>query len=296
MSTPQRTITNDDNVKAQSSQRKRVGNILKRSGLYGFIIAGGLAILFPLYLTVVTAFKTPEETRISFLALPEKLNFTNFIEAIKMTNYGQGFMNSFTITAISIVFIILLGSSVSYSIARNQNKLFYRIMYYFFVSGLFVPFQVLMLPLIQQLSTIGMLNKWGLILLYITYSLFQSVFLYVAYFKSIPKELEDAGLIDGCGVFRMFWHIIFPMLKPMTVTIAILNIIWIWNDFLMPLVVLNDSSDWTLPLMQYVFESQYSANYNLAFASYLMVLLPVIIVYLFLQRHIIGGVSEGAVK
>ncbi|WP_332634455.1 carbohydrate ABC transporter permease [Halalkalibacter flavus] len=269
---------------------------LKKLGVYAFIITGGLAILFPLYLTVITAFKTPEETRVSFLALPESFSFANFIQAIEMTNYVQGFMNSFMITGISIVFIIILGSSVSYSIARNQDKKFYRVMYYFFVSGLFVPFQVLMLPLIQQLSAIGMLNKWGLILLYITYSLFQSVFLFVAYFKSIPRELEDAALIDGCGVFRTFWHIIFPMLKPMTVTVAILNIIWIWNDFLMPLVVLNNSSDWTLPLMQYVFESQYSANYNLAFASYLMVLMPVIVVYLFLQRHIIGGVSDGAVK
>lgn len=270
--------------------------ILKRSGKYVFIIIGCLVILFPLYLTVLTAFKTPEEMRVSFLALPESLSFSNFIQAMEMTNYFQSFLNSLSITAVAIVFIILLGTSVSYSIARNQDKVTYRILYYLFVSGLFVPFQVLMLPIVQQLSAMGILNKWGLIMLYITFSLFQSVFLFVAYFKSIPRELEDAALIDGCGVFRTFWHIIIPMLKPMIITVTILNIIWIWNDFLMPLVVLTDSNDWTLPLMQYVFESKYSANYNLAFASYIMVLIPVIVVYLFLQRHIIGGVSDGAVK
>ncbi|SDO05485.1 carbohydrate ABC transporter permease [Alkalicoccus daliensis] len=269
---------------------------LKKFSLYAFIIAGALFILFPLYLTVVTAFKTPSESAESLLGLPSSIQFTNFIQAAEMSNYFSAFYNSFFITVLSVIIIILLGSIASFSIARNQHKRFYRVMYYFFVSGLFVPFQVMMLPLVQQLSALGMLNKWGLIMLYATYGLFQCVFLYVAYFRSIPREIEDAALIDGCGVFRMFWYIIFPMLKPMTVTLIVLNIIWIWNDFLMPLVILSSADDWTLPLMQYVFESQYAANYNLAFASYLMVLTPVIIVYLFLQRHIIGGVSDGAVK
>jgi raffinose/stachyose/melibiose transport system permease protein len=270
--------------------------MLKRFSKYAFIISGCLIILFPLYLTVLTAFKTPEEMRISFLALPETLSFANFLEAIEMTNYFQSLINSLTITVISIVFIILLGTAASYAIARNQDKISYRILYYVFVSGIFVPFPVLMLPIDQQLSVMGISNKWGLIMLYITFSLFQSVFLFAAYLKTVPRELEEAALIDGCGVFRTFWNIIFPMLKPMIVTVTILNIIWIWNDFLMPLIILSDANDWTLPLMQYVFESQYSANYNLAFASYIMVLLPVIVLYLFLQRHIIGGVSEGAVK
>ncbi|RNA69759.1 carbohydrate ABC transporter permease [Alteribacter keqinensis] len=271
-------------------------NTLRKIGLYLFIGVGALFILFPLYLTIVTAFKTPEESSRSFFTLPSSLNFSNFTQAAEMSNYFGAFLNSFFITSISVVLIIFLGSIAAFAIARNQDQMFYRIMYYFFVSGLFVPFQVMMLPLVQQLSTFGLLNKWGLIILYATYGLFQCVFLYVAYFKSIPREIEDAALIDGCGVFRMYWYIIFPMLKPMTVTLLVLNIIWIWNDFLMPLVILQRSSDWTLPLMQYVFESQYAANYNLAFASYLMVLLPVIIIYLFLQRHIIGGVSDGAVK
>ncbi|WP_416147501.1 carbohydrate ABC transporter permease [Salipaludibacillus sp. HK11] len=271
-------------------------NRKQKYGVYTFIIIGALFILFPLYLTVVTSLKTPNETAESLLSLPSSLNFSNFLQAAEMSNYVGAFFNSFLITTISVVVIIAIGSIASFAIARNQDQVFYRVMYYFFVSGLFIPFQVMMLPLVQQLSSIGMMNKWGLILLYATYGLFQSVFLYVSYFRSIPREIEDAALIDGCGVFRMFWYILFPMLKPMTVTLIVLNIIWIWNDFLMPLVILSDSSDWTLPLMQYVFESQYAANYNLAFASYLMVLAPVIVVYLFLQKHIIGGVSDGAVK
>ncbi|SDH98993.1 carbohydrate ABC transporter permease [Alteribacillus bidgolensis] len=268
----------------------------KKIGLYSFIIIGALCILFPMYLTVVTAFKSPEESSQSLLGLPSSLSFNNFIQAAEMSNYVGAFFNTFTITVVSIIFIIFIGSIASFAIARNQDQLFYRIMYYFFVSGLFVPFQVMMLPLIQQLNNLDMLNNWGLILLYATYGQFQAVFLYVAYFKSVPREIEDAALIDGCGVFRMFWYVIFPMLKPMTITLVVLNLIWIWNDFLMPLVILQDSSEWTLPLMQYVFESQYTANFNLAFASYLMVLLPVILIYLFLQKHIIGGVSDGAVK
>ncbi|OOE02678.1 ABC transporter permease [Anoxybacillus kestanbolensis] len=260
------------------------------------IAIGSLFILFPLYMAISIALKTPEELAHSVFSLPTGLHFENFTKAIEATNFFQAFKNSAFITITTVIFTILTNSMVAYAIARNMHRRFFRILYYYFVSALFIPFPIIMLPIVKQTSAFGMNNPSGLIFLYIVYGIAFNIFIYVGYIRSIPKELEEAAIVDGCSTWGVFWKIVFPLLAPINATIGILTCLWAWNDFLLPLVVLSDQDDMTLPLVQYVFQSEFGTDYNLAFASYLMALSPMIIVYLFAQKWIISGVTRGAIK
>ncbi|WP_025028456.1 carbohydrate ABC transporter permease [Caldalkalibacillus mannanilyticus] len=260
------------------------------------LILGALLILFPLYLTITIAFKTPQEMAHSLLALPQNWTLNNFISAIEMTHFFRAFQNSAIITVSVVILTLLTNSLVAYAIARNLHKRFYKLLYYYFVSAMFVPFPIIMLPIVKQTSQWGMDNLVGLIFLYIVYGLAFNVFVYVAYIKSIPYELEEAAIIDGASTWGVFWKVIFPLLSPMNATVGILTCLWAWNDFMLPLIILSDRELATLPLVQYIFQSQFSTNYNLAFASYLMALTPMIVVYIFAQKWIISGVTKGAIK
>jgi raffinose/stachyose/melibiose transport system permease protein len=260
------------------------------------LILGSLLVLLPLYLTVTIAFKTPQELAHSLWALPQTWNVNNFVKASDMTNFFRAFQNSAIIAVFTVTLTLLTNSMVAYAIARNLHKRFYKFLYFYFVSAMFIPFPIIMLPIVIQTSRWGMDNLVGLIFLYVVYGLAFNVFIYVAYIKSIPKELEEAAIIDGANTRGVFWRVIFPLLAPMNATVGILTTLWAWNDFMLPLVILSDPDLATLPLVQYIFQSQFSTDYNLAFASYLMALSPMIIVYLFAQKWIISGVTKGAIK
>lgn len=260
------------------------------------IILAGILILFPLYILISTALKSPEDMIKSTLALPTTLRFGNFIEAIKLTNFFAAFRNSVVITVISVLFIILSNSMVAYAIARNRDKKYFNMLYYYFLSAMFVPFQIIMLPLVKQVSALHLDNIPGIIVLYIVYGLPFNIFLYVGYLKSLPGSLEEAATLDGASIWQVFFQIIFPLLKPINATVGILAFLGTWNDFMLPLIILSKPELSTLPLVQYVFQGQFSTNYNLAFASYMLALAPIIIVYIFAQRFIISGVTSGAIK
>ncbi|MDZ5473601.1 carbohydrate ABC transporter permease [Bacillus sp. 31A1R] len=260
------------------------------------LILGSLLVLFPIYLTLSVALKTPQEMAESLLALPLGLHFENFGRAIEMTNFFNALANSAFITVFAVVFTLLTNSLVAYAIARNMHKKFYKFLYYYLVSAMFVPFPIIMLPIVKQTSQWGMDNLVGLIFLYIVYGLAFNVFLYVGFIKSIPKELEEAAIVDGASTWTVFWKVIFPLLAPMNATVGIFTTLWAWNDFMLPLVIISDQDLATLPLVQYIFQGQFSTDYNLAFASYLMALLPLIVVYIFAQNWIIAGVTKGAIK
>lgn len=260
------------------------------------LFLGALTILFPLYLAVVTALKTPQELATSLFALPTTFRWENFTEAIRLTNFFTAFRTSALVTVATVILTLLTNSLVAYAIARNQHKKLFRYLYYYFISALFIPFPIIMLPVVKQTSSWGMDNPYGLIFLYVVYGLAFNIFVYVGYIKSIPREVEEAALIDGATTWQTFWKIIFPLLAPMNATVGILTCLWAWNDFLLPLVIISDPQFATLPLVQYIFQGQFSTNYNLAFASYLMTLAPMVIVYLLAQRWIISGVTQGAVK
>lgn len=260
------------------------------------IALGSILIIFPLYMALSIALKTPDELAKSVLSFPVGLHFENFIRAIEATNFFNAFKNSAIVTVVTLVFTLLTNSMVAYAVARNMHKKFFKGLYFYFVSALFIPFPIIMLPIVKQTSALGLNNLPGLILLYVVYGMAMNIFIYVGYIRSIPKELEEAAIVDGCSTWGVFWKVIFPLLTPINATVGILTCLWAWNDFMLPLIVLSDSADATLPLVQYVFQTEFGTDFNLAFASYMLALAPMVVVYIFAQRWIIGGVVKGAIK
>lgn len=265
---------------------------------YVVLLIGVLSILYPMYLTIITALKTPVESSQSFFSFPSSLYLDNFKDVMGRSNYLRYVWNSLFITGISGLLFITVLPMVSYSIARNMTRSrFYRFLYVLFIFGIFIPFQVKMVPIVQLMSSLHLMSKTGLILLYLTGSLCQGVFLLVGYIRTIPIELEESAIMDGSSTFGVFAKILYPLIKPMTVTILITDCLWVWNDFLMPLLILNRSmSSWTLPLFQFNFKAEYTFDYNLAFASFTLAILPIIVLYIFIQKHVINGLTSGSVK
>jgi raffinose/stachyose/melibiose transport system permease protein len=260
------------------------------------IAIGSLFILFPLYMAVVVAVKNPAELAQSILSPPTKWHLENFTRAIAMTDFFQSLANSTFITVIAVTFTLLTNSMVAYAIARNLHKRFFKFLYYYFISAMFIPFPLIMLPIVKLTSTLEMNHPLGLAFLYIVYGLSLNIFIYVGYIRSIPKELEEAAIMDGASTWEVFWKVVFPLLAPINATVGILTCLWTWNDFMLPLIILNEPEMATLPLKQYIFQGQFSTDYNTAFASYLLALSPLVLVYLFAQKWIINGVTKGAVK
>ena len=273
-------------------------NVIGKSISYVIAVIGAVIILLPFYITVITAFKTPEQSAQNFFSFPTSLNLDNFRSVFEKAGYFKYFMNSVIVTVSSLVLIYILVTMISYAIARSMKRsAYYKIIYGLIVLGMFVPFQVIMVPLVQFMGGLGLANKFGLILLHVTYAAMQAVFLLVNYIRNVPVDLEEAAYIDGCTTVQAYVRIVLPLLKPMTSTVIVLNALWIWNDFQMPLMILNKLPDtWTLPLFQYNFKSQYSFDYNMAFESYLIAMIPVLIAYICAQKHIVEGLTAGAVK
>ncbi|HIS25680.1 MAG TPA: carbohydrate ABC transporter permease [Candidatus Pullilachnospira intestinigallinarum] len=261
------------------------------------LIAGLILILCPLYLVVINSFKSLEEAGKNFFALPSSFYLENFKNLFTGNNYWGYVKNSFIISVVSICLILLLVPSVSYAIARNYNRKYYKGVYFYLLMGLFIPSQVIMLPVTKLMTNLNLLNRQGLIMLYAAFSLTQGVFLFVNYIRGLPFEVEESAYIDGCNVFQSYVKIVLPLVKPMIATILIMDLLWIWNDFMLPLLILNRSRDiWTLPLFQYNFKTEYSFDYTMAFTAYLMSMLPMLIVYCLGQKNIIKGLTAGSVK
>jgi len=261
------------------------------------LLIGTVIIGYPVYLTVITGLKTTQETAENFFALPKALYFGNFIEVINKANFPTFLFNSILITGVSLVLIVILAPITSYAIARHLDNTYFKFLFGYITIGIFIPFQVIMIPLTKLMTKLDLLNQGGMIVIYLTFALIQSVFLYVGYIKTLPVDMEEAAYMDGCTIGQSYVKVIFPLLKPMTATVVVMNALWIWNDFLLPLLILNRSQDyWTIQLFQYNFKSQYTFNYNLAFASFFLSTLPVVLIYVLMQKHIVSGITQGAVK
>ena len=205
-------------------------------------------------------------------------------------------MNSLIVTAISVVLIILTSALAGYAIAR-RNKPIYNFIFIVFLSGMMVPFQVTMLPLYQLGKMLQLVNSyWGIALIYGGFGVQTGVLFYAGFVKGISREIEEAARIDGCSTPGIFIRVVMPLLKPVTATVLVLNVLYIWNDFLLPLLYLQDKHYRTIPLQQYFFFGQYSSDLNLAFAYAVMGMIPIIVFFLFMQRFIIKGIAAGAIK
>lgn len=264
------------------------------------LILGLITVIFPLYLTVVIAFKKPSEMTNSIsgiLSLPKSWSFSNFVEAMRVTDFWHSLGNSVLITIVTVVLSILIHSMIGYVIGRSKStSKFYKGAYLYIVSGMFVPFAILMMPLVKQTAQMGIDNIFGVILCYLVFYMPMNVLLYSGYLKNIPLALEEAARVDGATTWKTYWSVIFPIMKPMHATVAVLTALGTWNDVMTPLVILAGSDVNTLPLAQMTFQTQFGTNYNLAFASYLLALLPILIFYLICQKQILNGVVNGAVK
>ena len=265
---------------------------------YALLVVGGILILVPLLVTVFSSFKTTKDIMNHFFSLPNPFTLSNYQRLIA-DGIGGYFWNSAVITILSLIVVAIIIPAAAYSIARNMSKRkAFNIMYSLLILGIFVPFQVIMIPITVMMSKLGLANMYGLVILYLTYAIPQTLFLYVGYIKiSVPDSLDEAAEIDGADKFTTYRQIIFPMLKPMHATTLIINALWFWNDFMLPLLVLNkDSKMWTLPLFQYNYQGQYFNDYGPSFASYIVGIITITIVYLIFQKNIISGMSNGAVK
>lgn len=263
------------------------------------LILGVITVAFPLYMTVVIAFKQPSEMTNSIsgiLSLPKSWSFANFKEAMEVTDFWNSLANSLIITVATVVLSVFLHSLLGYVLGRTRAKRKgYKLIYFYIVSGMFVPFAILMMPLVKQTAMLHLDNMFGVILLYTVFYMPMNVMLYSGYLTNIPMALEEAAYVDGATTWRTYWTIVFPIMKPMHATVAILTALGTWNDVMTPLVIMSGSKN-TLPLAQLSFQTQFGANYNLAFASYLLALLPIILFYIICQKQILSGVVNGAVK
>lgn len=281
---------------------QRIGRLKKEDHMglaQGVMLCAGLLlILIPLFLTIITAMKTKSELMRSFFALPESFYLGNFETILAKPDYGYAIVNSLLITGTALAVMMVILPTMSFAMARGMrhSKLF-KVLYYTVIAGIFVPFQVRMLPLMKLMTFLGMANRLGIVILYIATSACEGVFLYVGYLAHMPVDLEEAAHIDGANTNTMFWKIIYPLLMPITATVMIKNGLWIWNDFMLPLLMLNKSSEFhTITLFQYAFKTAYTTDYTLAFATFIMSMLPIMLLYSLCQRHIISGLTSGAVK
>lgn len=264
------------------------------------LILGLSTIIFPLYLTIVIAFKQPSEMTTSIngiLSLPKSWSLNNFREAMEVTDFWHSLSNSLLITLLAVGLSVIIHSLMGYALGRNKAKnKFYSFVYLFIVSGMFVPFAILMMPLAKQTAELGLANWAGVIILYVVFYMPMNIMLYSGYLVNIPMALEEAAKVDGASTWRTYWKIIFPIMRPMHATVAVLTALAVWNDVMTPLVIMAGSGQNTLPLAQLNFQSQFGTNYNLAFASYLLALIPILIFYIICQKQILNGVVNGAVK
>lgn len=265
------------------------------SPIIGIILA--MIFILPLYIVVTNSLKTQKGIFLDVMGLPfgEFLTLENYPEAFEQLDFIRSFFNSLFISVGSTLVIIIFASMAAWMLVRTKTKLS-GFLYFLFAIAMLIPFQAVMLPLVNLMGRIGFLNPLGLIFMYLGFGSSLSIILYHGFIKNIPIELEEAAIIDGCNTFQVFFYIIFPLLKPITVTVSILNVMWIWNDFLLPQLVINRPEWQTIPLKMFYFFGQYSKKWHLALAGLVISMIPIVIFYLFAQKHIIKGITDGSIK
>lgn len=250
--------------------------------------------LYPLAMVVITSFKDYSEASFLSIQLPEVWKAGNYAQVFTEGKILRSLINSCIITLPSVVLVVLLSSMLGFYLTRRRTRA-NRIIYKILTFGIIAPFAAL--PTIQLLKYLGIYGSYiSLVFVYAALYLPFSTMLFSRFIATIPKELDEAAVIDGCTGFTLFRRIIFPLLKPTTITVAMLNFIWVWNDFQYPMYLVNTSTKWTLPMSVYSFYGQYNRSWHLVCADMVLVSLPVIIIYLLAQKHIIAGMTAGAVK
>ena len=283
------------------NRRKRVEQTPKRSA--GLIILEVILILcaavyiYPVFLMFTNSFKSFKEVLVNVVALPTHLEFANSTHVIEKINYGRLFFNNVVITFTGILGIVFFSSLAAYILARRNTR-FTRAAYMFCIIPMLVPFQTIMITLVKVMKTLHLSGSLlGLGIQYWGFGIPMAVFIYMGFIKTIPRAIDESATIDGASAFSTYVRIIFPLLKPVTATVMVLDVMWIWNDFLLPMLMVNSSPKTkTLTLAAYTFVGQYNTQWQYAMTAMVLALLPSILFFIFMQKHIIKGVVAGAVK
>ena len=282
--------------KAQATTRRFHGS---KVVLYIVLTLLAAYTLAPLYFLLVNSFKSQSEIVRNPLSLPSLWDFSYLSNAAEKINFFRSLGITFLITLASLILIVVVSSLAAWIMVRNKTKTS-GVIFLFFVSAMLIPFQSIMYPLLNFMDMLGLKNMGGLVIMYGGFGLSMSVFLYHGFIKSVPQGIEEAAVIDGANILQVFFRIVFPLLRSTTVTVIILNGMWIWNDYLLPFLVIGNSSGVkTLTLELYfakILSGQYGSPWELIFPAVLISILPIVVVFLSLQKYFIKGISEGAVK
>lgn len=270
---------------------------LKRTIFSIIALIIGVIFVFPIYILALSSFKTQKGLLSNIVGFPDATTFhpENYVEAFNKLKYLQSFCNSLYISVCSVVLILLISTMAAWVLVRYKTKVS-KVIFVVFALFMLVPFQCVMVPLLVVAKNMNLLNPIGLIFMYMGFGTSMSVLMIHGFIKNVPEELEEAAVIDGCNVVQLFFLIVIPLLRVILITVAILNIMWIWNDYLLPSIVINKAGWQTLPLMTYSFFGSYSTRWDLASAALVMCIAPIVIFYLFSQKYIVNGMTDGAIK
>lgn len=261
------------------------------------LIGCAVLYIYPVFLMFSNSFKSFKEVLTNVIALPSRLETANYAYVIEKMNYVRLFFNNVVITAVGIAGIVFFASLTAYILARRTTK-FTRFAYMFCIIPMLVPFQTIMITLVKVMKTLHLSDSLlGLGFQYWGFGIPMAVFIYMGFIRTIPRAIDESAVIDGATTFGTYARIMFPLLKPVTATVMVLDVMWIWNDFLLPMLMVNSSPDTkTLTLAAYTFVGQYNTQWQYAMTAMVLALLPSILFFIFMQKHIIKGVVAGAVK
>lgn len=264
--------------------------------VFTFLTAAALFTLFPLLMALMNSFKTNRELLTNVMSLPTQLSFENYIRTFEKMHYGRSLLNTVILAGLSVTLMVFFSSLAGWRLCRTKTRLS-RLLLKLFIFSMLIPFSSIMIPLYKVTLSLDIKNSLvGLSFVYAGLGVSMAIFLYHGFVKSIPIELEEAAAIDGCSSLQTFFKIIFPMLKPITATITITNVLWVWNDFLLPLVVISDNKKYTLLLSTNTLFGQYSSDWTAILSALILAALPVIIFYAFFQKQLLKGITDGAIK
>ncbi|HHX59676.1 MAG TPA: carbohydrate ABC transporter permease [Epulopiscium sp.] len=272
--------------------KKRLTDLIKSFLLFCILII----FLIPFLMIILNTFKTTQQFIENPLSWPTQFDLSNYIKAFNDMDFAKGFVNSAVITIAGVFLIVLCSSMTAYLFARFKWKI-NKVLFFMMLAAMTVPFQVIMIPLVTIYGKAKLLDSRPILLfMYTGFGIPFATFTFHGFIKGIPLELEESAAIDGCSRLRTFFQIVLPLLKPALSTVVVLDVLWIWNDYLLPSLIIQSPKLRTLPLSNYNFFSSYSVDYSPLMAGIVMTIIPVLLLYIFLQKHIIEGITDGALK
>lgn len=274
------------------TRKRRISDIIVYSGL----VLAGLICIFPLLMALMNSFKSNRELLTNVMSLPTRIHFDNYIRTFHKMKYFRSLSNTTMLAGVSVSIMILFSALAGWKLSRTKTRLS-NFIFSLFVFSMLIPFSSIMIPLYRVVANLNIKNSLlGLSMVYVGLGVSMAIFLYHGFVKSIPYELEESASIDGCGNLETFFYIVLPLLKPITATICITNVLWIWNDFLLPLIVVSKSEKYTLLLSTNTLFGQYSSDWTAILSALILAAFPVIIFYSIFQKQILKGIADGAVK